>query len=83
MPGDPRECRDQARLCMQLAQSSRSDTERETFERFAQLWASLATDYENANLLLAQWGAPSPAKAKVVVCELCPNAQLERLEECA
>jgi hypothetical protein len=66
---------------MQLAQSARSDTDRETFERFAQRWASLAADYENANLLLAQWGAPQ--KSKVVVCGLCANAQPERLEECA
>jgi hypothetical protein len=68
---------------MELAQSSRSVSDRENFERFAQLWASLATDYENANLLLAQWGAPSPLKAKVVVCELCANVQVERIEECA
>ena len=60
MPGDPQECRENAKRCLELAQSSRTHTDRERFEGLAQRWLVLATDYEAANLLLARW-SPSPS----------------------
>jgi hypothetical protein len=66
MPGNPRECRDNARFCLELAEGSRTQTERERFESLAQRWLVLATDYEATNLLLAEWGPSSPGASVVL-----------------
>ena len=55
MPGNPKECRENAKQCLQLASAARTQAGRERFEGLAQRWMALANDYEAANLLLANW----------------------------
>ena len=53
MPGNPQECRENAKRCLELAQASGTQTGRERFAELAQTWLALPTDYEATNLLLA------------------------------
>jgi hypothetical protein len=56
MPGDPQECRENAKRCLEMAQTSRTQAEREGFEGLALRWLALASDYDATNSLLANWG---------------------------
>ena len=56
MPGDPKECRENAKLCLEFAQTARTEVDRKRFEAFAQKWLVLATDLEAAKVLLEKWG---------------------------
>ena len=57
MPGDPKECRENAKRCFEFAQTARTEADRERFEGLAQRWLALATDFEAASLLLGKWGS--------------------------
>ena len=57
MPGDPKECRENAKQCLKFAQTARTEADRERFEELAQWWLVLATDFEVANVLLEKWGS--------------------------
>ncbi len=57
MPGDANECRDNAKRCLEFAQTARTEAYRESFERLAQRWLVLATDFEVAKVLLEKWGS--------------------------
>ena len=57
MPGDPKECRENAKRCLEFAQTARTEADRERFEGLAQRWLALATDFEAANVLLRKWGS--------------------------
>ena len=57
MPGDPKECRENAKRCLEFAQTARTEADRERFEGLAQRWLALATDFEAANVLLGKWGS--------------------------
>ena len=59
MPGNPKECRENAKHCLQLAFAARTQVGRERFEGLAQRWMALANDYEAANFLLANWRFPT------------------------
>jgi hypothetical protein len=60
MPGDPSECREHAKSCLQLAAEAHSSQSKETFESLAETWLRLAADLEQARALLEEWGrAPS------------------------
>jgi hypothetical protein len=50
MPGNPQECRANAKRCLELAKAAGMPTSRETFESLAQTWLALATDYEATTL---------------------------------
>ena len=65
MPGNPKECRENAKQCLQLASAARTQAGRERFEGLAQRWMALANDYEAANLLLANWRFPTAHDASV------------------
>jgi hypothetical protein len=52
MPGDPKECRQQALECVRLAQTSASPQAREEFANLAQTWIRLADDLERSLTLL-------------------------------
>ena len=57
MPGDPRECRENAKRCLEFAQTARTQADRERFEGLAQRWLALATDFEAAGVLLGKWSS--------------------------
>jgi hypothetical protein len=56
MPGDPQECRENAKRCLDMAQAAATQAGRKRFEMLARKWLALATDYDAANLLLTNWG---------------------------
>jgi hypothetical protein len=53
MPGDPHECRKNAKLCREIARASRAETDRRKLHTMARRWSILAYEYEVENLLLA------------------------------
>jgi hypothetical protein len=53
MPGDPKECRQQALACVRLAQTSASPQAREQFANLAWTWIKLADDLERNLTFLA------------------------------
>lgn len=57
MPGDPKECRENAKRCLEFAQTSQTEVDRKRFEGLAQKGLVLATDFEAAQVLLEQWGS--------------------------
>ena len=57
MPGDPKVCRENAKQCLKFAQTARTEADRKKFERLAQTWLVLATDFEAAKVLLEKWGS--------------------------
>jgi hypothetical protein len=72
MPGNPKECRENAKQCLELASGARTQAGRERFEGLAQRWIALANDYEVANLLLANWRIPTAQDglvAPILRCE--------------
>ena len=58
MPGDPKECRDNARDCLELAAKAQSRLAKERWEELAETWLRLATSLERDQVLLDQWGEP-------------------------
>ena len=52
MPGDPKECREHARNCLQLAEASANAEITRTFVDLAHSWTRLALDLESAQALL-------------------------------
>ena len=57
MPGDPKECRENAKRCLEIAQTARTEADRKRLEGLAQRWLALATDFEAANVLLGKWSS--------------------------
>ena len=57
MPGNPKECRENAKRCLKSAQTARTEADRERLEGLAQRWLALATDFEAASLLLGKWSS--------------------------
>jgi hypothetical protein len=52
MPGDPRECRQQAQDCLRLAEEATSDPARQDYIALADTWTELANVFESDNALL-------------------------------
>jgi hypothetical protein len=59
MPGDPKECREHAKRCLQLAHKATNPVLKESLSDIAQTWMRLATDIEATKRLLDTWGDPS------------------------
>lgn len=57
MPGDPEECRRQARHCLELAKQTASPLANAQFESLAQTWIRLAGEIARTKVLLEHWGA--------------------------
>ena len=57
MPGDPRECRQQAVECLYLAQQATSDLGRQDYTVLAHTWMELAHVFESDNALLKNLSA--------------------------
>jgi hypothetical protein len=53
MPGDPKECRQHARRCAELASAATTAEAREQFLSLQQSWMRLAADLENAKRFIA------------------------------
>jgi hypothetical protein len=53
MPGDPKECRQHARRCAELAIISTTPEAREQFLSLEKSWMRLAADLENAKVVIA------------------------------
>ncbi len=58
MPGDPNECREHAKHCLELAAEASSSLAKTRFESLAQTWTRLANDIERTKVLLAFSNAP-------------------------
>ena len=56
MPGDPKECRQQALACIRLAQTSASPQARDRFASLAWTWIRLADDLERNLTVLDGFG---------------------------
>ena len=56
MPGNPEECREQAKHCLELAKQAASPLAEAKFESLAQTWMRLAGDIARTKVLLEQWG---------------------------
>ncbi len=63
MPGDPKECREHAKRCQELADASPSPLAKARFAELAQTWLRLAHDLEHAKALVEHWGARKIPKA--------------------
>jgi hypothetical protein len=62
MPSDPKECREHAKNCLELASTAASALARARFEDLAQTWLRLARDLEIAKALLEKWADPEGRK---------------------
>jgi hypothetical protein len=56
MPGDPRECLEQARECVRLANSTHDPRVRADYATLAYTWLKLAKIFEHDNAMLTRWG---------------------------
>jgi hypothetical protein len=65
MPGNPSECRERAKRCLQLAEETTNPAVKDSLTDFARQWARLATDLEVTRLLLDEFGLPQPQTARV------------------
>ena len=54
MPGDPKECRQHALNCVQLAKTAESPEARDRFARLARPWIRLAEELERMQEVLAE-----------------------------
>jgi hypothetical protein len=66
MPGDPKECRQHARRCAELASVATTPEAREQFLSLQQSWIRLAADLDNAKAVIAaldDMDADPPIKA--------------------
>ena len=52
MPGDPLECRQHARCCVELAEQARTPDMRQTFLHLSDTWIRLAAKLESAQAFL-------------------------------
>ena len=55
MPGDPKECREQAKRCWALAVETTNPVIKASLVDIAQRWARLAVDQQSTNELLEEW----------------------------
>jgi hypothetical protein len=66
MPGNPRECREHAANCRDLAQSA-SGPARETFLNLAATWEGLASELESAQMFLQAMHDIEPGDASTPI----------------
>lgn len=56
MPGSPRECREHASECMELARKAKTPEHRQLLTNLAQGWINFATEIERTQAHLSQHG---------------------------
>ena len=57
MPGDPKECREHAKRCLELASETSNIRLKESLTELAHRWLAIATDLEATHTLLAEVAA--------------------------
>jgi hypothetical protein len=60
MPGNPTQCREHAKRCLQLAHETTNPVLKDSLTDIARQWTRLATDLEVTRLLLDEFGEPQP-----------------------
>lgn len=60
MSGDPHECREHARECLELSLGTRNPTLKQSLFDLSQTWARIAADLEATKTLLDSWGELKP-----------------------
>ena len=60
MPGNPKECREHAKRCLQLAHETTNPVLKDSLTDIAGQWTRLATDLEVTKQLLDELGQPQP-----------------------
>jgi hypothetical protein len=58
MPGDPKECREHAKRCLQLADETTNPALKDSLIEISTQWLRLAADLDRTWLLLAEFGEP-------------------------
>ena len=58
MPGDPKECREHAKRCLQLADETTNPALKDSLLDISRHWMRLASDLDRTWLLLAEFGEP-------------------------
>ena len=58
MPGDPKECREHAKRCLEMASETKHLPLKDSLIDIANHWMRLATELEATKRLLAEWGDP-------------------------
>ena len=58
MPGDPKECREHAKRCHQMASETTYPPLTQSLTEIADIWMKLATELEATERLLDEWGDP-------------------------
>jgi hypothetical protein len=64
MPGDPTECREHAKRCLELASETHDLRLKESLTELAHRWMAIATDLEATRALLAEVSALPAAAPK-------------------
>jgi hypothetical protein len=49
VPGDPEECREHAKRCLELAANAKTAVDKASFEMLADKWEDLAIELETSN----------------------------------
>ena len=62
MPGDPKECRKQAKCCLELAAAASTPMVRDNFLRLAETWSCLARELEASKRFLEGLGEEFPVE---------------------
>jgi hypothetical protein len=62
MPGDPKECRQHALNCLQLAKGASRPEQRDQFAKLAGTWIKLAEELEQSQSVLAAIEDEEPIK---------------------
>jgi hypothetical protein len=60
MPGNPNECREHAKRCLQLADETTNPVLKKSLTDIAAQWTRLATDLEVTRQLLGEFGSAQP-----------------------
>jgi hypothetical protein len=74
MPGDPKECRQHALNCIELAKTAPSVQARETFANLANTWLRLAADLDASQALLDAWGSREAEEPEIAAPPQPPTA---------
>ena len=83
MPGDPKECREHAKRCAELAKVATTPEARDQFLSLQMSWIRLAADLDNAEALIDAMNEmdeePPVKAAESPLCQCCYLAELRFL----
>ncbi len=78
MPGDPKECREHARRCAELAKVATTPEARDQFLSLQMSWIRLAADLDNAEALIDAMNEMDGSCRPSPLCQCCYLAELAR-----